>query len=96
MTDSETEKASVSGSGLLLLEGICYLSRDKGNCGVSVYGAALIASPLKDPTYGTLIDSCKHTQRGLLEWFGRYHSVGIHAGICLLCSFGSLSLGKQK
>lgn len=54
---SEVQKTSVSGSGLSLLEGICYLSTDKGNCGVSVYGAALIASPLKDPTYGTLIDS---------------------------------------
>lgn len=31
--------------------------RDKRNCGVSVYGLALIASPLKDPTYGFLIDS---------------------------------------
>lgn len=31
--------------------------RDKGNCGVSVYGPVLIASPLKDPTYGVLIDS---------------------------------------
>lgn len=37
---------------------------DKGNCGVSVYGPVLIASPLKDPTYGTLIDSWQHTQGG--------------------------------
>lgn len=35
----------------------CYLSADKGDCGVSVYSAAPIASPLKDPTYGVLIDS---------------------------------------
>lgn len=53
----EMQKVSVSVSGLSLLEGICYLSGDKGNCGVSVYGAGLIASPLKDHTYGTLIDS---------------------------------------
>lgn len=52
----EMQKASVSGSGLSLWEGICYLCKDKGNCGVSVYVAVLIASPLKDPTYGTLID----------------------------------------
>lgn len=52
----EMQKASVSGSGLSPWEGICYLCEDKGNCGVSVYVAVLIASPLKDPTYGTLID----------------------------------------
>lgn len=50
-------RASVSASSLSLLEGICYLSRDKGDCGVSVYSAALIASPLNDPTYGALIDN---------------------------------------
>lgn len=55
--EREMQKASVPGSGLSPSEGICYLGGDKGSCGVSVYGAALIASPLKDPTYGTLIDS---------------------------------------
>lgn len=50
-------RVSVSASSLSLLEGICYLSRDKGHCGVSVYSAVLIASQLKDPTYGTLIDN---------------------------------------
>lgn len=41
----------------LLWASLGYLGVDKGNCGVSVYGAALIASLLKHPTYGTLIDN---------------------------------------
>lgn len=90
------QRVSVSASSLSLLEGICYLSRDKGDCGVSVYSAVLIASPLKDPTYSTLIDNWQHTEGGLLECFWRHPSVGIHASICLLCSFGSLSLSKQQ
>jgi len=53
------QRPGMSGSGLSLAgEGGSVISApDKGNCGVSVYGAALIASRLKDPTYGTLIDS---------------------------------------
>lgn len=81
----EMQKASVSGSGLSLLEGICYLSRDKGNCGVSVYGAALIASPLKDPTYGTLIDSWQHTQGGFWSVFvGTPQQVSMQASVYCL------------
>lgn len=64
------QRVNVSGSGLLLLEGICYLNKDKGNCGVSVYGAALIPSPFKDPTYGTLIDSWQHMEEGGVGAFG--------------------------
>lgn len=94
--ETEMQKASVFGSGLSLWEGICYLCKDKGNCGVSVYGAELIASPLKDPTYGTLIDSWQRTQWGLLQCFCRNPSVGVHASMCLLCSFEVLPLSKQE
>lgn len=68
-TEWEMQKASVSASSLSLLEGICYLGIDKGNRGVSVYRAALIASLLKDPTYSTLIDSWQHTEGGFRSVF---------------------------
>lgn len=55
--------------GPLTVWGDLLSHRDKGNCGVSAYGPAPIASPLKYPTYGTLIDSWQHTQGGLLDCF---------------------------